>query len=330
MEDNTELVCYNRGCGQRFKEQDNVEDSCQFHAGAPIFHEGYKGWSCCKKKTIDFTEFLNIPGCTIGLHNKEKLAIPAKQKEAPLPVGEVIKHEQKIVRPPLPASDGERPSDDLPKSRLKSSVSSSLTSMLQRHRERQKEQLNKLDATDGDAIVAGAPCKNNACSMTYVDENSNKDLCEYHSGGPVFHEGYKYWSCCKKRTSDFAEFLKQSGCKKGDHNWQKASEAAQKASACRYDWHQTGSYVCISIYAKTCNPEQTYVEANQTSLQAHLAFNDGANLFDLSLNLFGLIDPDQSQIELMGTKLEIKLKKKNLFGWKKLEFVPAPVNGVAS
>ncbi len=21
--------------------------------------------------------------------------------------------------------------------------------------------------------------------------------CMHHPGGPVFHEGYKYWSCCK-------------------------------------------------------------------------------------------------------------------------------------
>lgn len=35
-------------------------DSCVFHPGDPFFHDAYKGWSCCKKKCTDFTEFLNI------------------------------------------------------------------------------------------------------------------------------------------------------------------------------------------------------------------------------------------------------------------------------
>ena len=35
--------------------------SCTFHPGVPIFHDAMKGWSCCKKKSPDFTEFLNFP-----------------------------------------------------------------------------------------------------------------------------------------------------------------------------------------------------------------------------------------------------------------------------
>lgn len=34
--------------------------SCVYHPGEPFFHDAYKGWSCCKKKCTDFTEFLNI------------------------------------------------------------------------------------------------------------------------------------------------------------------------------------------------------------------------------------------------------------------------------
>merc|ERR1712223_178934 len=59
-------LCYNRGCGKKFNPRNNPEGSCQYHPGAPKFHEGYKGWTCCEKKTTDFTEFLNIKGCTTG------------------------------------------------------------------------------------------------------------------------------------------------------------------------------------------------------------------------------------------------------------------------
>ena len=67
-------LCYNRSCGRTYNPRDNPPDStdCVHHPGAPYFHEGYKGWTCCSKKTTDFTEFLNTPGCTRGPHSREK------------------------------------------------------------------------------------------------------------------------------------------------------------------------------------------------------------------------------------------------------------------
>lgn len=46
--------CYNLTVSPKFL------DSCTFHPGNPVFHDAYKGWSCCNKKCTDFTEFLNI------------------------------------------------------------------------------------------------------------------------------------------------------------------------------------------------------------------------------------------------------------------------------
>lgn len=315
------LVCYNRGCGQRFNEADNIDDCCQYHPGTPVFHEGYKSWGCCKKKSTDFTEFLNTPGCTKGLHNKVKPEQPVKETEAPLAIGEVIKHESKTIKQPLKQEDEERPSADLTKVKLTTVVGASLKTALQRYREQQKQLKENSDSkSNGDAILPGAPCKHNGCSMTFIDDTSNKELCESHPGYPVFHEGYKFWTCCKKRTSDFTEFLKQVGCEKGQHEWLKAREVAQKKSACRYDWHQTGPFVYISIYAKTSDPDKSYVEANETNLHAYVAFNGGLNVFELDVNLNGLIIPSESKVELLGTKVEIKLKKKSGFGWKELEY----------
>lgn len=34
---------------------------CKYHPGAPVFHDAIKRWSCCKKSSTDFTEFLNTP-----------------------------------------------------------------------------------------------------------------------------------------------------------------------------------------------------------------------------------------------------------------------------
>uniref|UniRef100_A0A8C3CXX4 CHORD domain-containing protein n=1 Tax=Cairina moschata TaxID=8855 RepID=A0A8C3CXX4_CAIMO len=88
------LLCYNKGCGQRFDPEHNAEDSCLYHPGVPIFHDALKGWSCCKKRTTDFSEFLSIQGCTKGFHSKEKPPEPLQEesldKAKAKPVAEFI------------------------------------------------------------------------------------------------------------------------------------------------------------------------------------------------------------------------------------------------
>lgn len=38
----------------------------------------------------------------------------------------------------------------------------------------------------------------------------------------------------------------------------------KKVVPCRFDWHQTGAQVIISIYAKNAVPDLSYVDANST------------------------------------------------------------------
>lgn len=47
----------------------------------PYFHDAYKGWSCCKKKSVDFTEFLNTKGCVVSKHSNQKPPEPEKPKQ---------------------------------------------------------------------------------------------------------------------------------------------------------------------------------------------------------------------------------------------------------
>lgn len=66
-------TCKRRGCGHIWKGDatsrgNGAEATCTFHSGAPIFHEGSKGWSCCPRKVLDFDEFLKIEGCKEGKH----------------------------------------------------------------------------------------------------------------------------------------------------------------------------------------------------------------------------------------------------------------------
>lgn len=47
----------------------------------------------------------------------------------------------------------------------------------------------------------------------------------------------------------------------------KLSLQGKKVAPCRFDWHQTGSQVIISIYAKNAIPELSYVDANSTTVR---------------------------------------------------------------
>jgi hypothetical protein len=57
------MTCRRKGCGVAHKGGDREGESCVHHPGAPIFHEGSKGWSCCKRRVLEFDQFMNIEGC---------------------------------------------------------------------------------------------------------------------------------------------------------------------------------------------------------------------------------------------------------------------------
>ncbi|NXX99731.1 CHRD1 protein, partial [Centropus bengalensis] len=156
------LLCYNKGCGQRFDPEHNAKDSCLYHPGVPIFHDALKGWSCCKKRTTDFSEFLSIKGCTKGFHSKEKPPEPFSQEETSN--GPKEKPAELIYQGPKSAEkmQRERPSSDEPRQLLPIKVSRSLEQAL--------EKLNlssKDEAPEGREaaaqVRAGTTCKNAAC-----------------------------------------------------------------------------------------------------------------------------------------------------------------------
>ena len=55
--------CCRSGCNAEYTGPEKNAECCYYHPGAPVFHEGMKFWSCCERKTSDFTSFLNQVGC---------------------------------------------------------------------------------------------------------------------------------------------------------------------------------------------------------------------------------------------------------------------------
>lgn len=58
----------------------------------------------------------------------------------------------------------------------------------------------------------------------------------------------------------------------------------KKVVPCRFDWHQTGTQVIISIYAKNAVPELSYVDANSTTVSLSDRSSSYQNI--LSLDFF--------------------------------------------
>ncbi|XP_060085235.1 cysteine and histidine-rich domain-containing protein 1-like [Ylistrum balloti] len=309
------VFCYNKGCGKRFDLQANDDGVCQFHPGGPIFHDALKGWSCCKKRSTDFSEFLSIPGCTMGKHNEVK---PPEAEKPPKANNEVI-----VCKPPpqplKPKDPNDRPSSNEPKQKLKQVIGASLRTALDKKlKELSLMQLNADTDGKSEEVKIGTSCKRNACKGCYNGEDSNKGKCQYHPGEPVFHEGMKYWSCCQRKTSDFDTFLDQEGCETGTHLWIKPESDKQKVG-CRTDWHQTPSTVTLSVFAKVAMPDKCLIEANQVSCSIHITFDGGKSIFEKQIELREVIDPSKSDVKLLGTKVEINLRKAESCSWASLE-----------
>ncbi|XP_018404405.1 PREDICTED: cysteine and histidine-rich domain-containing protein-like [Cyphomyrmex costatus] len=302
------LHCYHRGCGKKFDPNDNKDDNCLHHPGNPVFHDAYKGWSCCNKKCIDFTEFLNIKGCTKSKHSNVKPLEPEKLPVDKCKVDEVIRVVTGAV------SNGaflERPPFNSSQLILSPIISPALL-----------EQIKGLTALEVDKstdsiIQIGQTCKNNSCKGTYTGIVSDEEVCNYHPGVPIFHEGLKYWSCCKKKTTEFSLFLDQPGCMQGKHIW--FSKSMGKKAQCRMDWHQTGAYVVVSIFAKKYLPSQSVIKLNPIHLTVDLFFIEENSRYYLDIELKGIVNVEQSSVHMLPTKVEIKLKKTEPGSWPKLD-----------
>ena len=60
--------CRNGGCLESYQSEDSLYSECVHHPGVPVFHEGMKYWSCCQRKTSDFSVFVAQKGCETGRH----------------------------------------------------------------------------------------------------------------------------------------------------------------------------------------------------------------------------------------------------------------------
>ncbi|MBW0511323.1 hypothetical protein O181_051038 [Austropuccinia psidii MF-1] len=321
----TMKTCTRHGCGKPFDPDDNRGAECVFHPGHPVFHEGLKSWSCCKEKNkpvMEFDQFTKIQGCATGIHSLETL-----KPSAPPP--SVQKGVVGLNGKETYAQGGVA----IPKSSAPNSTHQTTSDVFQPIHTQDVPKLQppppKLDPEDDEnsIVPVGSRCKRLACCQIWSgSENSkrgelNKEECLYHPGTPIFHEGSKGYSCCKRRVLDFDDFLKLPGCKRGSHLYlgsNKANSNEEEIVQCRFDYYQTPTSVIVSIFGKNASKETSLIKFDGCTMEVDLRLPSNKR-FSKNFALFGEIDPEKSSYKILSTKCEIVLFKSDGRSWSNLE-----------
>ncbi|PFH57452.1 hypothetical protein XA68_15041 [Ophiocordyceps unilateralis] len=289
--------CVRQGCGKQFSDP---KEDCHYHPGPPVFHEGQKGWKCCKPRVLTFDEFMTIPPCTTGTHSTTDK--PAQLDEGPQDDGAALAKKIEALTasapprvpipssqrtatppPPPPETDDDDPSLDIPD---------------------------------------GAECRRKGCGQRYSKGGSREsEQCLHHPGAPIFHEGSKGYSCCKRRVLEFDQFLKIEGCKtKSNHlfigSGSKKKSGPEKLDSVRHDFYQTPTTVIASFFLKKIEKGTSKVVFEARKLSLDLTTSDSPpKRYAADVPLFGPIDTDASTHKILGTKLELTLVKADGASW---------------
>ncbi len=190
-----------------------------------------------------------------------------------------------------------------------------------------------LESEDDDPsleIPDGKACRRKTCGATYKKGQSRPadEKCVHHPGVPIFHEGSKGYSCCKRRVLEFDQFMKIEGCKTSsrhlfvgsgiDKSKSKtgASTGEELLETVRSDFYQTPSAVIASFFLKKIDNSKATVNFETQTLVVDLPTSDPQpKRYKASVPLFGRIDPEKSTYKVLGTKLEVSLYKADTIGW---------------
>lgn len=154
------------------------------------------GWKCCKPRVLTFDEFLAIPPCTTGKHSDvDDTPAPEPVDTPDVPNGTQVNLGS--LQESLPA-----PAPRLPTAQAAPQPPASPAP--------------PPESEDDDPTIAlkeGMTCRRKGCGATHNGGDREGESCVHHPGAPIFHEGSKGWSCCKRRVLEFDQFMNIEGCK---------------------------------------------------------------------------------------------------------------------
>ncbi|ODM86596.1 Cysteine and histidine-rich domain-containing protein [Orchesella cincta] len=282
-EEEPSLLCYNKGCGQTFKESENTETSCRFHPGDHFFHDAYKGWTCCNRKTVDFTE------CTPA----QPAYKPMERPPVDSPLSDVMKELSDSLKnqtlTTAPSSNGIDVEED--KAQIIPGVTQCVNNGCKVTYQGPETDLEACDHHPGVPIFHEGLKFWSCCQKrtTEFEVFMNQKGCT---------AGTHVWIKPKENSHD---------------------QGGAKVIKCRNDWHQTGSHVIMYIYAKKFDPNRSEVKVNGVKLQVEIYFPEEDGYFREEWILAGANNNTRRLLSANDTmKFEIKLKKAEPVSWKQL------------
>ncbi|KAI9051050.1 hypothetical protein LZ554_005158 [Drepanopeziza brunnea f. sp. 'monogermtubi'] len=292
--------CVHQGCAKVYTDS---EEECLYHPGPPIFHEGQKGWKCCKPRVLTFDEFLSIPPCTSGKHSTTDLppTIEKKQGEA--------------LDVPVPANNPNTPAPEPSRGPVSAPQATATPPPPPPESEDDEPSLE---------IPAGKLCRRKACGQSYNGEGRDGEKCVFHPGVPIFHEGSKGYTCCKRRVLEFDEFMRIEGCETKDRHLFVGSgkkkggnsEGEEVLETVRHDFYQTPTTAIASFFLKKINKENAKIEFSSSEISLDLVTTDATpKRYKSVIPLFGMIDTAASTFKILGTKLEVTFVKADGSSW---------------
>ncbi|CAG8953227.1 hypothetical protein HYFRA_00003429 [Hymenoscyphus fraxineus] len=295
------LKCVHQSCAKLYTDPD---EDCQYHPGPPIFHEGQKGWKCCKPRVLTFDEFLSIAPCTTGKHSTTDLP-PQIEKKQGGDASEIATLVEKSSTPTPEASRG-------PVSAPQPTATPPPP---------------PPESEDDDAsleIPKGKMCRRKACGSSYTGESRENEKCVFHPGAPIFHEGSKGYTCCKRRVLEFDEFMRIEGCATKDRHLFIGSGDKKKGNSggeevletVRHDFYQTPTAAIASFFLKKIDKENSKVEFAERELILDLVTKDAIpKRYKTAVPLFGPINTTTSTFKILGTKMEVNFLKADGISW---------------
>mmetsp|Transcript_42128 Transcript_42128/g.58943 ORF Transcript_42128/g.58943 Transcript_42128/m.58943 type:complete len:219 (+) Transcript_42128:903-1559(+) len=174
--------------------------------------------------------------------------------------------------------------------------------------EQEEEKKDPLEIEDDLSIEIepGKCCLHRGCEEKYVDASTRETRCIYHPGTPLFHEGLKGWTCCRKRVIDFNDFLNIQGCKFGVHKFVPPPEP--KSVQCRHDFYESAVTVNLTIYAKKVIKEKSKINFSTNQIDVFLSL-EGDVVFQKTFQLVRPIDPEKSKTTFLSTRVDLTLAK---------------------
>ncbi len=285
---------------------------------------------------MEFDQFLAIPGCsTAEAHSTEKQSVPTVKNGVVVEDGEdsaagadvqaVSKDAtgKETFGKAASTSDIVQPLSGMSLLAAQNAAQSSKTDAKP---EAPKEPVEEEDPAEADAnLPAGLICKRGGCGFKFEGgaRDRSKETCQHHKGSPIFHEGSKGWSCCKRRVLDFNDFLQIEPCStaKSGHLFVGQPKTGADGSTdgeepidCRMDHYETPNDVRLTVYAKAVDAAKSSIEFNDDSITFSLLLppapgSSRGRRFHKVLKPFAPISPTDSSFNITKFKVDLVLTK---------------------